>query len=98
VRDSVLLVHLVVLREGLVAFIQAQVLGDGDIVAGLLGVVVAVAEGLELLLVVRHEDRQSLDHELVGQQQSVVAHQRPLSHLQVPVVEGRGLAVVALLD
>ena len=96
--DGVLLVDVIVLFEDIVAVVDFEVLGDGDVVACLLCEVVAVPLGCEVLRVVGGKDGRPLYQKLVDHMQPIVAGQRSLPSLHVPVVERRSLRVEFLLN
>lgn len=97
-RDSIFLIGLIVVLEGVVPLLQFQILGQFKIKSCLFGIDVSIALGLKGALVEGREDGQSFDDELIGELQSIVAKDRLLSHLHVPIVERRGLLVIFFLN
>lgn len=97
-RDAIFFVGLIVVLEGVVSLLQFQILGQFKIKSSLFGIDVSIALRFEGPLVEGREDGQSFDDELIGELQSIVADDRFLPHLHVPVVERRGLLVIFFLD
>ena len=87
-RDGVLLVDLIILLKRVDTLLDSQIFGNRDIETSLLGIAISVAFCLELLLLEGHEDGDSLDDELIGEMESIMASHGLFSDLQVTVVEG----------
>lgn len=87
-RNGVLLIRQIIILEWIFSILYPQLLGDFYIETSFFAIHISILLGLEGLRVEWLENRQPLDHEFIGQLQSIMANDRFLPHLHVAVVKG----------
>jgi hypothetical protein len=87
-RNGVLLIRQIVILERIFSILNPQLLGDFYIETSFFAIHISILLRLEGLRVEWLENRQPLDHEFIGQLQSIMANDRFLPHLHVAVVKG----------
>lgn len=97
-RYLVFLIGLIIIAEGVISFLQPQVLGQFEVKPRLLRIDITIPVGFKGPRLVWFKDGQSLNDELIGQLQSIVTNDGLLANLHVAIIQGRCLLVIFLLN
>jgi hypothetical protein len=97
-RYLIFLIGLIIITEGVISFLQSQVLRQFKVKPCLFCIDIAIPISFEGPLLVWFENGQSLYDKLIGQLQSIVANNGLLSNLHVTVIQCRCLFVVFLFN